>query len=259
MRRNLPIFWQFARRDIEVQFRGSILGILWIALGPLLMLGLYTVVFGYIFGGAYGVVEGETKLDYALGIFLGLSLFNWIARTLATAPHAVVGQPNLVKKVVFPIGILPAAVATGAAIHALVSLTLCLIGVALLGPGLDWRCLWLLVILPPVGLLAFGLSWMLASVGVFFRDISQLVPLLSMTLLYTSAVFYAVEQVPQPIWQFLRWNPLVHAVDAAHSSILWGRSPDSESLLYLWGASLAICLIGYLIFRRSHRNFADVL
>jgi lipopolysaccharide transport system permease protein len=255
----LTILWQFSRRNVEQRLRGSVLGIVWLPLSPLLSLGLYMLVFGYIFGGSYGVVEDETKLDYAFGIFLGLSLMWWISNTLAAAPMAIVGQPTFVKRVVFPIEVLPASEAVGSSIQAMISLGLCLIGVAVWGDGLGWPALWLIYLLPCCGLLAFGIAWIFSALGVFFRDVGQVTPLLSMALLYSSGVFYAVEQVPSGIWAWLRFNPLIHAIDTAHQVVLWGGQPSTASLLYLGIASVGVCALGYFFFMKVQRSFADLL
>ena len=103
------LLWQFTLRNVELRHKGSHLGLIWSFLSPLLMLALYVLVFGYIFGGSFGVIRGETRVDYALGIFIGLTIFHLLAETLALAPSLIVGNPNFVKKVVFPLEILPAA------------------------------------------------------------------------------------------------------------------------------------------------------
>jgi lipopolysaccharide transport system permease protein len=166
LHRHRALFRQFSRRQIEARHRASFLGLAWTVLMPLISLSIYTVVFGFILGGHFTdnpAVSGETNLDYALGIFLGLILFNFIAEVLGQSPNTIVSQPNFVKKVVFPLEILPASTVGAAAFSAAMSLALALLGLMVFGHGLSVRALWLLVILPPVALIAFGCAWLLFS------------------------------------------------------------------------------------------------
>ena len=132
------LLWQFTLRNVELRHKGSHLGLIWSFLSPLLMLALYVLVFGYIFGGSFGVIPGETRVDYALGIFIGLTIFHLLAETLALAPSLIVGNPNFVKKVVFPLEILPAANVGAALIHLLISLGLVLLSLLCCGHAMSW-------------------------------------------------------------------------------------------------------------------------
>lgn len=257
--RHRSLLWRFTRRTIDLRHKGSFLGILWSLVNPLLMLGLYTLVFGIIFGGSFGKSESETTLDYALGIFLGLTVFHLLADVLAASPLIIPGQSNLVKKVVFPLQILPAATTGSAIFHFVLSLGIALVGVLAVGPSLTWQALWFPLIVLPVLVLALGLSYLLAALGVFLRDLAQLTQFLSLALLYASGVFYSVSDVPSGIWMFLRFNPLIHAVEAARGALLWGLPPDGWALAYLYGFAAALLLAGYTLFMRLKSGFADVL
>src|SRR5436309_2615897 len=126
------LLWQFTLRNVEIRHKGSHLGLVWSFLSPLLMLGLYVLVFGYIFGGSYGVVPGETRLDYALGMLLGLTIFHLVAETLGVSPGLIIANPNFVKKVVFPLEILPVANVAGALFHMTISLVFVVISLIFL-------------------------------------------------------------------------------------------------------------------------------
>lgn len=249
---------QFAWRMIEQRHRGSFLGLAWSLLTPLMMLGLYSFVFGYVFQSRFHH-PGETRTDYVLGIFLGLTLFHFLAEILAQGPTLIVSQPNFVKKVVFPLEVLPAAAVTASAFSAGISLLLALLGVALLGPGLRPAALYLAAIIPPVLLLGLGLAWFLAALGVFVRDITNAIAFLAQVLLYSSAVFYPLSLIPPVAWAFLRFNPLLHAVESTRRVLLWHEPPAATSLLFLWLAGLVVCLGGYFAFRRVRPAFADVI
>ncbi len=256
------LLWQFTQRRIELRHKGSHLGLALSFLSPLLMLGLYVFVFGYIFGGHFGVLAEETPVDYGLGIFLGLTLFHFCAEVLNTAPTLILTHPNFVKKVVFPLEILPAAAVGAAVFHLLISLGLVMIGVIAFGNGLGWGILWLPLVLIPLILLALGVSWLFAALGVFFRDITQITHFLTAALMFASAVFYSAAKVARdaPIaWDILRFNPLLLAIESARDGVLWHRTPDVAQVIYLWAVGLAVCFVGHLAFRKMKPAFADVL
>jgi len=255
---NRELLWQFTRRNVELRHKGSHLGLIWSFLNPLLMLGLYVMVFGYIFNGKFGVTEAETRLDYGLGIFLGLTLFHFISETLGSAPSVILGNPNFVKKVVFPLEVLPAANVGSTAFHLLISLTLTLIGTVWLGPGLHLGLLWLPVILLPLFLMALGISWLLSAVGTFFRDIAQIIGFINMVLLWTSGVFFTAQKYPEA-WTWLRFNPLLHAIALARDAVLWEHPINLDYLGYVYACGVGLCLFGHYVFRKLQAVFADVL
>lgn len=256
--RHRELLWQFTVRNVELRHRGSYLGLVWSVLNPLLMLALYVLVFGYIFSGSFGR-PGETRLEFGLGIFLGLTIFHFVSEVIATAPGVVVNNPNFVKKVVFPLEVLAAANVGGAFIHLLIGLALVLAGVVFVGPGLSLSALWLPVILFPLVLLCLGLTWLLAALGVFLRDIAQLMQALSQVLLFASAVFYPLSKIPGPAWAILRYNPVLLGINLARDVVLWQQPMNTTHLVYLYGTGLAACFVGHAVFRRLKPAFADVL
>lgn len=261
--RNGTLWWQFTLRAIEMRHRGSYLGFVWAVLTPLFTAALYVVVFGYIFGGRFHVLPDETGRDYAIGVFLGLLLFHLVAETMAVAPTIILAQPNLVKKVVFPVEILPLAQLGAFWFHAMVSLALVAIAAATIGHGLSLAGLaWLPLILLPLLLLTVGLAWLLAAAGVYFRDVTQIVPLLSQILLWSSAVFFTPERIAEKSafgWSILKWNPLLHTIDLARDALLFAQPVNLLHLAYTWGFGAAMFALGYAVFRASKRTFAEAL
>jgi lipopolysaccharide transport system permease protein len=253
------LWWQFTVRAVEMRHRGSYLGFLWAVLNPLLMAALYISVFGLIFRSRFHVLPDETAVDFALGVFLGLVLFHLVAETIAGAPTFIVGQPNLVKKVVFPLEMLPLAQLSAFWFHAMISLALCLLAQLAIGRGFSAGLLWLPLILLPLLLLTLGLGWLLAALGVFFRDITQVVPVLAQIMLWTSAVFFAPAALPPFAWSILKWNPLLHTVDLARQAVLWHQPLSLAHLAYTWLAGLAVFVLGAWFFRATKRSFAEVL
>lgn len=262
LHRHRALLRQFARRMIEQRHRGSFLGLVWTVLTPLLSLAIYTFVFGFVFEGRFTNSPEETNLDYALGIFLGLILFNFLSEVLAQGPTVIVTQPNFVKKVVFPLEVLPAAAVGAAAVSASLSLVLGLLGVAIVGDGLDWHALLLFAILPPVALIAFGCAWLFSALGVFIRDIASAMPFFVHILVYMSAVFYPMrllEKLPEWGRDILLANPLLHAVESTRRAVLWHQPAETSSLVFLWASGLVVSAIGYFTFRKLRPAFADVI
>ncbi len=253
------LLWQFTLRNVELRHKGSHLGLIWSLLNPLLMLGLYVLMFGYVFGGSFGAKTGETKMDYALGVFMGLTLFHLLAEVLGISPTVVVSNPNFVKKVVFPLEILPAAAVGAACFHMLISLGLVLLSALFFGAGLTSGSFWLPIIVLPVVLLCLGMSWFFSALGVFFRDIGQVMQFLTMTLMFGSAVFNSANRFPAAAWMFLRFNPILLAIELARNAALWERPLNLHHLFYLYGLSLTVCYLGHIFFRRMKPAFADVL
>jgi lipopolysaccharide transport system permease protein len=256
------LWWQFTVRAVEMKHRGSTLGFIWAVLNPLLMAALYVVVFGLVFKGRFHVVPDETGVDYALGVFLGLVLFHLVSETLGAAPHFIVGQPNLVKKVVFPLEVLPLAQLGAFWFHALISLALFLLAAFTLGHGVSLvGLLWLPLILLPHLLLTLGLGWFLAALGVFFRDIVQVTPLAAQILLWSSAIFFSPTVFGQQpwAWSILKWNPVLQTLDLARHALLWEQPLNLGRLGYTWLAGAVVFLIGVTFFRATKRSFPEAL
>jgi lipopolysaccharide transport system permease protein len=257
------LWWQFTLRAIEMKHRGSYLGFVWAVLSPVFTAALYVVVLGFIFDGRFHVAANETGFDYALGVFLGLLLFHVVSETLSSSPQAIVSQPNLVKKVIFPLEILPLAPLGASWLHALVSMALVAGAAALWGHGLHLKgMLWLPLILAPLLLLTVGLSLLFSVAGAFFRDLAQMVPLAAQLLLWSSAVFFTPEKLAEKsatAWAVLKWNPLLHTIDLARDSLLWGHAISLPHLAYTWICGFAAVALGALCFRAGKGSLAESL
>ncbi len=239
--------------------KGSHLGLIWSFLNPLLMLGLYVLVFGYIFGGSFGVRPNESRVDFALALFLGLTLFQFVAEILGSSPILISSNPNFVKRWFSPLEILPAANVGAAIVHLMISLALVLLCMLLVGIPFVPQMLWLPVIILPLVFLCLGVAWFFSALGVFFRDIGQLMQFLSMALMFGSAVFYSAPNIPAAAWTYMRFNPVLLALDLARSCTLWSRPLNFNHLAYLYVFGLVSCYLGHLAFRRLKPAFADVL
>ena len=249
----------FTLRHIERQTKGSWLGLLWVFLNPLLMLGLFSVVFGLVMNGTFGVGENPGPFDYPLGIFIGLTVMGLVTETMGQSPGLILSYQNLVQKVVFPLQILPPALVGSIFFKTLMSCLLAFIGLIAASNSLSWHYLWFPLILLPILLLALGLGYLLSSLGVYFRDSQQLTAFLGQALFYASAVFYPSSQIPEPIYAWLKFNPVLQAIELSRDVLLWNIPIDFEKLLYLYIVGIFSLVIGYFSFKGLRNGFADVL
>jgi lipopolysaccharide transport system permease protein len=256
------LLWQFLFRNIKSRHKGSMLGPFWIIINPLLMLVLYVFAFGVVFGGRFTDLNQETTLDYALGVFLGLSVLGIINGVIGTSPTVILSHPNFVKKVVFPLEILPTAIVGAFAYDLIISFCLCTIGIIFLGPGLTISFLLVPLIILPIFKIALGLSWFLSALGVFIRDVSQIGSFVGLVLLYSSGVFYSADKAQEKapvIWEFLKWNPIFYIVDNLRQIMIWGGEPNWNFVLYSYVFGFAILSAGAWSFNRLRPAFADVV
>lgn len=252
------LLWQFTLRNVEMRHKGSHLGLVWSVLNPLLMLALYALMFGYVMGGKFGVIPNETRIDYGLGMFLGLAIFQFVAEVMGVAPILITSNPNFVKKVVFPLEILPAANVGAAIVHMGISFALVMLGLLTMGHASASGLIWLPVIILPIILLMLGVSWFLAALGVFYRDIGQVMQVLIQILMFSSGVFNSAMSF-KAAWTYLRFNPLLLAIELSRDAALWGRQLNLHHLAYIYGVGFVVCFLGHLAFRQMKPAFPDVI
>jgi lipopolysaccharide transport system permease protein len=268
--RQRELWWQLSQREVQGRYRGSMLGWGWSLITPLLMLAVYTFVFSQIFRARWGDLQQSGPLVFAINLFAGLIVFNLFAETAIQGPGLILSNANLVTKVIFPLEILPAVTVAAALFHALTSLVVLvgfqvtngLIGTgaaSAIGLGIHPTMLWLpLVWLPLVsGCLALG--WLLAALGVFLRDLGQVIGVFVNLLMFLSAVFYPLSSLP-PQWQpLLQLNPLVLVIEQTRRVAVNGQLPSLSYLL--WGGLIGLlaCELSFRSFQKARRGFADVL
>jgi lipopolysaccharide transport system permease protein len=250
---------QLTVREVMGRYKGSYLGFLWSLLTPLFTLMVYTFVFSVIFKATWGVSPSESRAEFALTLFCGLIAFNVFSECLNRAPGLIVSSPNYVKRVVFPLEILPLSVLGAALIHSLMSLVVLCLGILVFVGAIRWTVIYLpLVYLPLIGL-CLGLSWFLASLGVFIRDTGYLVGVALQVLFFMTPIIYPISSVPTVLQLALRLNPLSSIVEDFRRVMMWGRAPDWP----WWGAmtllSGLVTVAGYVWFMKLKRAFADVV
>lgn len=252
------LVWQFTHRNIELRHRGSRLGAFWALINPLSMLALYYFVFGRVYGTRFDHIVGETDFDFALALFLGLCLFHVFTETLSAAPGVIVTNPNFVKKVVFPLEVLPMAQLGAAVFHLSVGLGLVLVGSAFGTSGLSWHAALLPILIVPLILLSAGVSFFLAALGVFLRDVGQVTAFIATALLFGSAVMYPPSRIPES-FAFLRFNPLLQIVDLARETALSHHLPALDRVAFVYVVGFGCFACGLIFFSLLRRSFAEVI
>lgn len=257
--RHRELAWQLSRRDVAGRYRGSVLGWGWSFLTPLLMLAVYTFVFSEVFQARWGDLDQLGPLGFAINLFAGLIVFSFFSESVNKAPLLVLSNPNYVTKVVFPLEILPAVNVASAAFHALTSLVVLALFQLLALQHIPWTMLWLpLVWLPLLGG-CLALSWLLAALGVYLRDVGQVVGVVTQMLMFLSAVFYPLSALP-PQWQpWLGLNPLVIVIEQTRLVAISHQPPSPAYLICGVLVGLLVCECSFRLFQRARRGFADVL
>jgi lipopolysaccharide transport system permease protein len=262
----LPLIRQLATRDVAERYRGQWLGWAWLVLVPLLMVAVYTLVLRHAMGvrwGGTGPGAGLDTgwvgdLDFAVRLMCALMPFNWLAECVSRAPRLVSDVPHLVKKVVFPLEVLPWVTAAAALVPLAASLVVTLAAQALAHGDLPATVLWLPLVWLPLLPLGLGLMWLLSAVGTYAKDVAHLVAPALGALLFLSPVFYELRTLPEGLREALAWSPLAVVMEQTRAVVM-GQAPDPGGLLLAGGAGLALSLAGAVLFQRVRAGFADVV
>lgn len=250
---------QMSWREITSRYKGSLLGLAWSFINPLLMLAVYTFVFSVVFKARWGVTTDESRTQFAVVLFTGLIVHGLFAEVLNRAPAIILGNVNFVKKVVFPLEILPIVSLITALFQAVISLCVLIVAFILFNGYLHWTIILTPLVLFPLVLLTIGFAWILASIGVFLRDIGQLITILTTILLFLAPVFYPITALPERFQMWLMMNPLTFIIEQAREVIIWGNLPNWSGLgIYTAVASL-VAWLGFIWFQKTRKGFADVL
>lgn len=256
--RHFNLIVQLARREVADRYRGSFIGLFWSFVNPLFMLLIYTFVFGVIFKARWNSQLGNHSA-FALILFAGLNINSLFAECANRAPTLIISNSNFVKRVVFPLEILSWSAVSAALFHLLIS-TIALLAIALIVNGsLPWT-----VILFPIIVAVFlpfvaGTVWLLASLGVFLRDLKQAIGIITTALMFLAPVFYPKELVPPPYRELLYLNPLTVVVEASQNVLIWGKPPVWSHLAIYALASCLFAWAAFVWFQRTRKGFADVL
>lgn len=252
------LIWQMAKRDILGRYKGSVLGLGWSLLYPLLLLATYTFVFRLIFKARWPGMEDHPG-NFALNLFAGLVLFNLFSEVVGRAPRLVLEQPNLVKRVIFPLEVLPWVGLGSAVFHTLLSLGVLFGGVLLFHGGLPWSVLATPLILLSLLPMLLCMGWLLAGFGVFLRDIGQMVAPVLNVMLFLTPVLYPASALPPTVQKLLALNPLTLPIESLRAALLLGHWPAWGSLMVYTLVWTALAALAALAFARVRPSFADQL
>ena len=251
------LLMQFTARDFTSRYKGTHFGLLWSVLLPIFMVAMYTFVFGFIFKSRWGA-GNESKVLFGTALFAGLIPFNFFCEVLTSSATLIHSNSNLVKRVVFPLEVLPVSRTLSSLGHALISLVLLLCLSAyqgLLSPN------WLYIPLLFIPFIAFclGLSFFMAALSVFVRDVSHVLGTFVSLCLFLSPIFYSLDAVPNSLKPIMQFNPLAIMAEQTRRCAVFGLPLEPFSLIVLWVFGIAMLTLGAAWFKRLKPSFADVM
>ncbi|MDX8377460.1 MAG: ABC transporter permease [Mariprofundales bacterium] len=255
--KNRHLIYQMSKQEVVGRYKGSAMGLLWSFFNPILMLIVYTFVFSVIFKARWPGVNNN--LEFAGILFTGLIVYSLFSECVSRAPMLILSNVNYVKKVVFPLDILPWVAMGSSFFHAAIS-TIVLLGFMLILNGsLHWTIVLFPIVILPLLILTMGISWLLASLGTYIRDIGQAIGVIVMSMMFLSPIFYPATAFPESYRILFYLNPLTFIIEQSRAVLLWGEMPNWQGLGIYFIISLIIACLGFVWFQKTRRGFADVL
>jgi len=258
--RHRSLIASLTKRDILGRYRGSMLGLAWSFLNPLLMVTVFTFVFGEVFQSRWPGSQQTGGIDFAAALFAGLLVYTLFAECISKAPSLIIANTNYVKKIVFPLDVLAWVSIMASWVHWLAAYLILMALLIFSGWAVSWHLLWLgpLLLLPYL-LMLVGLSWIVSAICVYFRDLTHLIQPALTALLFLSPVFYSVTSVPESFQWIYGLNPITHVID-------WVRGIALHQTLPSWGhywrfsaVSAVVLIVGFAAFQKMRKGFADVI
>jgi lipopolysaccharide transport system permease protein len=256
--RNRDLIVQLTKRDVLGRYRGSMMGLAWSFFNPLIMLTVYTFVFSVVFKARWSVA-GEDKINFAIILFVGLIVYGLFAECINRAPGLILSNSNYVKKVVFPLEILPSVALGSALFHAGVSLAVLLAAQLVINQRLPWTVVIFPVILLPLLLATMGFAWLLSALGVYVRDIGQTTTIFTTILMFLSPLFYPVSALPKRYQLWIHLNPLTFIIEEGRNVLIFGKTPNWIGLGVALAMGLVLSAVGFWWFQKTRKGFADVI
>ncbi len=252
------LIWTMAKRDLAIRYKGSVMGVLWSFFNPLLMLGIYTFVFQYIFKAKWGV-EVDNPVGYAVILFSGLILHMWFAEVATRSVSLISSNANFVKKVVFPLEVLPWVVLIASCIQFLTALVVLLGFMLFEGAEIGSHILLFPLAIFPFSIMLIGCAYFFAALGLFIKDLEQFIQSFVTILLFTSTIFFSIRNVPEIIQPFIKMNPLTIPVEAFRDFVLFNGLSSLGDLFLFTCLSLVFACFSFYMFRKLSPLFPDVL
>jgi lipopolysaccharide transport system permease protein len=253
------LIYQLVKREVVGRYRGSLAGVAWSFFTPLLMLAVYTFVFSSIFKVRWGAGAAQSTGEFALILFVGLMLHGFFADCINRAPGLVLGNVSYVKKVVFPLEILPWVSVGSALFHLLISIIVLLVVQFAMVQYLPWTALLLPVLLLPFVLITVALTYLLAAAGVYLRDIGQLTVMLTTVLFFLSPIVYPTSSLPEQFRAWIKFSPITYPVEQARKILIFGDMPELSGWFVTMGIAIAMLAVAFHFYQKARRGFADVL
>lgn len=257
--RHRELILQMTRREVVGRYRGSVMGLAWSFFNPVLMLVVYTFVFSIVFKARWGMGSEESQTSFAIILFVGMIVYGLFAEMANRAPTLILSNINYVKKVIFPLEILPVVSLGAALFHSMISLGVLLSAIVLINGNLVWTIIFFPLIVLPLLLATLGVAWFLASLGVFVRDVGQTISIFTTVLMFVSPVFYPINALPEKFQIWLTLNPLTFVIEQSRAVMIFGKQPDWMGLGIYASISLLVMWSGYWWFQKTRKGFADVL
>ena len=255
---NRSLIFNLIKREVVGRYRGSVMGLLWSFFNPVFMLVVYTFMFSVVFRARW-LGGSDSKVEFALVLFAGLLVYNLFSEVLNRAPSLILNNANYVKKVIFPLEVLPIVAFGAAAFHMLVSLLVWLLFYTLFFGLPAWTVIQLPVVLVPLILMTLGLAWILASLGVYLRDVGQIIGVITMALMFLSPIFYPVAALPEQYHIFMYMNPITYIVEETRNVMIWGKLIDWNAWARWTAGAAVVAWLGFAWFQKTRKGFADVL
>ena len=257
--RNRQLTLQLTKREVLGRYRGSLMGLAWSFFNPLLMLTVYTFVFSVVFKARWGTGEPTSRMQFALVLFIGVIVHGLIAEVVNQAPRLILGNSSYVKRVIFPLEILPWVVLGSAVFHAAISLMILLFAQLLFNGGIPATASWLPMVLLPLVPMTMGFAWVLAATGVFIRDIAQVTGIITTVMMFMAPVFYPITAIPEQYRKWLYLNPITYIIEQARAVLFAGVQPNWIGLGVYTAVALLVAGAGFWWFQMTRKGFADVV
>lgn len=256
---NRQLIVKMTKREVVGRYKGSIMGLAWSFFHPVFMLTVYSFVFSVIFKSRWDSGTDQSQTQFAVVLFAGMIVHGLFAEALNRAPSLILSNVNYVKKVVFPLDVLPVITMGAALFHGFISTGVLLAAFVFFNGYLHWTAVFVPIVLLPLVMLTLGLSWILASLGVFLRDVGQTVSIVTAVMMFLSPVFYPVTALPEELRTWFMVNPLTFIIEQIREVLIWGHWPDWTGLGVYTLAATVIVWVGYFWFQKTRKGFADVL
>lgn len=259
LKKHRVLAWRLALRGLYGRYKGSMFGLVWTLITPLCMLAIYTFIFSVVFQARWGHGLGDSKTAFAIVLVCGLTVYQIFSDAVGSSVQLIVNNPNYVKKVVFPLEVLPLSNYITCLLLNLGWFIIAIAGVLIFLNRICITALALPLLLLPLSLFTLGISWLTASLGVFIRDLGHFINIVLRMLLFLTPIFYEADRIPYPVRYIIYINPLAVFAEQSRRILVYNQWPQWPQLAILFVFSVVVCQLGYLWFVRTKKGFADVL